>query len=122
MAAYDEAKVAALMANPNIVRNRLKITAAVSNARAYLALREQCGGLEQYLWAYVDGQPIQNSFAALADVPSKTPLSDAISKDLRQRGFKFVGSTIIYAYMQAIGMVNDHVLGCFRHTQVARLS
>lgn len=121
IATYGEEKVAELLANPNIVRNRLKIAATISNARAYLTLREQIGGLDRYLWQYVAGKPLQNRFASLADFPVKTPLSDAISKDLGKRGFKFVGSTIIYAYMQAIGIVNDHEVGCFRHTQVAQL-
>jgi DNA-3-methyladenine glycosylase I len=115
IAHYDEAKVAALLADPGIIRNRLKVAAAISNAQAYLRLRDEIGGLAPFLWAYVDGKPIQNAWSDSRACPAKTPLSDRISKDLSKRGFKFVGSTIIYAYMQAIGMVNDHSTACFRH-------
>jgi len=116
---YDEAKVAELLANPGIIRNRLKIAAAITNAAAYLRLRDEVGGLAPYLWAYVDGKPILNAWTGKGDTPAKTPLSDRISKDLSKRGFKFVGSTIIYAYMQATGMVNDHAAGCFLHPHAA---
>ncbi|KAF1045393.1 MAG: DNA-3-methyladenine glycosylase 1 [Herbaspirillum frisingense] len=115
IARYDERKVAELLANPGIVRNRLKVAATITNARSYLQLRDEVGGLDPYLWGFVDGKPIRNKWTALSECPAKTPLSDAISKDLAKRGFKFVGSTIIYAYMQGIGMVNDHVLDCHRH-------
>lgn len=115
IARYDAAKVAALLADPGIIRNRLKVAAAITNAQAYLRLRDEVGGLDPFLWAYVDGQPLVNRWAATADCPARTPLSDRLSKDLGKRGFKFVGSTIVYAYMQAIGMVNDHFTGCFRH-------
>lgn len=115
---YDDAKVAALLADPGIVRNRLKVAAAIANARAYLAMREQGLTLDAYLWAYVDGTPIDNRCSASQPPIPKTALSDRISKDLAKRGFKFVGSTIIYAYMQACGMVNDHNVECFRHAQV----
>ncbi|MFC3107598.1 DNA-3-methyladenine glycosylase I [Undibacterium arcticum] len=115
IAQYDAAKVAALLLDAGIVRNRLKVAAAITNAQAYLRLRDEVGGLDSYLWAYVDGQPIVNGWARREQVPAKTPLSDIISKDLAKRGFKFVGSTIIYAYMQAIGMVNDHSADCFLH-------
>ena len=115
IARYDERKVAQLLANPGIVRNRLKVAATIGNARAYLTLREQVGGLDAYLWGQVDGQPIVNRWASLADCPAKTPLSDAISKDLAKRGFKFVGSTIIYAYLQGVGVINDHVADCHCH-------
>jgi len=115
IARYDDAKVAELLANPGIIRNRLKVAAAVTNARAYLRLKEEAGGLGPFLWSYVGGKPIQNAWKHLSDCPAKTPLSDRISKDLSKRGFKFVGSTIVYAYMQAIGMVNDHCVDCFRH-------
>jgi DNA-3-methyladenine glycosylase I len=115
IARYDDAKVAELLANPGIIRNRLKVSAAITNAQAYLCLKEEAGGLAPFLWAYVDGKPIQNSWKHSRDCPAKTPLSDRLSKDLSKRGFKFVGSTIIYAYMQAIGMVNDHCVDCFRH-------
>lgn len=117
IARYDADKVATLLANAGIVRNRLKIAAAINNAQAYLRLRDELGGLDAYLWAYVDGKPICNAWASDQSAPAKTPLSDMISKDLIKRGFKFVGSTIIYAYMQAIGMVNDHSIDCHRHRQ-----
>lgn len=115
IAAYDAEKVAALLANPGIVRNRLKIAATINNAQAYLRLRAEVGGLDGYLWDFVGHQPIQNVWTDPAQRPAKTALSDRISKDLIKRGFKFVGSTIIYAYMQAIGMVDDHDVACFRH-------
>jgi DNA-3-methyladenine glycosylase I len=117
IARYDAAKVAQLLADPGIIRNRLKVAAAITNAQAYLRLREECGGLAPFLWAYLDGKPIRNAPAASSEVPAKTPLSDRLSKDLAKRGFKFVGSTIVYAYMQAIGMVDDHCVDCFRHRQ-----
>ncbi|MES2073367.1 MAG: DNA-3-methyladenine glycosylase I [Pseudomonadota bacterium] len=111
IAAYDAARVAQLLANPGIVRNKLKVAAAITNAQAYLRLCEELGGLDHYLWAYVKGKPIRNKGERIV----KTELSDAISKDLAKRGFKFVGSTIIYAYMQAIGMVQDHAKDCDWH-------
>jgi DNA-3-methyladenine glycosylase I len=111
IARYDDAKVAELLANPGIVRNRLKVAAAISNARAYLAMREQGLTLDGYLWGFVGGKPIVNDWPTNAR-PAKTELSDRISKDLAKRGFKFVGSTIIYAYMQGIGMVDDHDRNC----------
>ncbi|WP_338846253.1 DNA-3-methyladenine glycosylase I [Massilia sp. W12] len=110
IAAYDDAKVAALLADPGIIRNRLKVAASIQNARAYLRLRQECGGLDAYIWGAVQGKPIINDGARFF---TNTPLSDAISKDLQKRGFKFVGTTIIYAYLQAIGVVNDHQQGCF---------
>ncbi|MFZ6724102.1 DNA-3-methyladenine glycosylase I [Undibacterium sp. MH2W] len=115
IACYDEEKVAALLADPGIIRNRLKVAAAITNAKAYLRLVEEEGSLDAYLWAYVDGKPIHNTGERIIT----TPLSDEISKDLRRRGFKFVGSTIIYAYMQAIGMVNDHAADCDWHQPVS---
>ncbi len=117
IAAYDEAKVEQLLSDPGIVRNRLKVNAAITNARAYLRLLEEGNGLSSLLWGYVDGKPIVNRIAAQGDRPARTELSDRISKDLAKRGFKFVGSTIVYAYMQGIGMVNDHDLACFRHQE-----
>lgn len=120
VAAFGEADVTRLLADPGIVRNRLKIAAAIGNARATLKIREQFGGLDAYFWRFVDGRPIRNAWRDMASVPARTPLSDSLSKDLQQRGFKFVGSTIVYAHMQATGMVNDHLVGCFRHRQVAR--
>lgn len=110
--AYDEEKVEALMQNEGIIRNRLKINSVITNARAYKELCGEFGSLDSYLWAYVDGAPIQNAWETQEQIPASTPLSDAISKDLKKRGFKFVGSTIIYAYIQSIGMVNDHLVSC----------
>lgn len=119
IARFDAARQAALLADPGIIRNRLKVAATIGNAQAYLRLREERGGLAPYLWAYVEDKPIQNRWLRLADAPASTPLSTQISKDLARRGFKFVGSTIVYAYMQAIGMVNDHCVDCFRHRELA---
>lgn len=119
VARYDEAKIAALLADPGIVRNRLKVNAAVSNARAYLAVQEQFASFDAYLWRLVDGQTLHNAWQHPGEVPAKTPLSDALSKDLMRRGFKFVGSTICYSLMQAVGLVNDHLVDCFRHRQLA---
>lgn len=119
VAGYGEQDVARLLADPGIVRNRLKIAAAITNARATLRIREEFGGLDAYFWRFVDGRPIQNQWRDLAEVPARTPLSDTISKDLQKRGFKFVGSTIVYAHMQATGMVNDHTVDCFRHGALA---
>lgn len=118
IAAYDDAKVAALLADPGIVRNRAKVAAAIQNARAFLALRAQGQGFGEFLWSFVDGLPVQNHWPSMAVVPAKTPVSDAMSKALLKAGFKFVGSTICYAFMQASGMVNDHLLDCPRHREV----
>jgi len=115
IALYDDVKVASLLADPGIVRNRLKVAATITNAKSYLRLRDDVGGLDPFLWAYVDGQVIRNRWQNLGEAPSKTPLSDQLSKDLAKRGFKFVGSTIIYAYLQGIGIVNDHVVSCHCH-------
>lgn len=112
IARYTDAKVASLLADPGIIRNRLKVAATITNAQSYLRLRDEAGGLDPFLWAYVGGKPIRNKWTAHGQTPAKTPLSDQLSKDLARRGFKFVGSTIIYAYMQGIGMINDHVTGC----------
>jgi DNA-3-methyladenine glycosylase I len=118
VARYGEADVARLLADPGIVRNRLKVASAIGNAQATLKIREQFGGLDAYFWRFVDGRPIVNAWTELSQIPARTELSDQISRDLKQRGFKFVGSTIVYAHMQATGMVNDHLLGCFRHGEV----
>jgi DNA-3-methyladenine glycosylase I len=118
VARYDEERIAELLANPSIVRNRLKVAGAVRNARAFLAVQEEWGSFDAYLWRFVEGSPIQTRCQTPAEVPARTPLSDALSKDLRQRGFTFVGSTICYAWMQAVGLVNDHTLDCFRHAQL----
>lgn len=112
VARYDEAKIEELMGNERIIRNRLKIKAAVTNAQQFLKIQEEFGSFDAYIWSYVENKPIQNHFAAVDEIPATTPLSDRISKDLKKRGFKFVGSTIVYAYMQSVGMVNDHVKSC----------
>jgi DNA-3-methyladenine glycosylase I len=121
VARYDAAKVAALLADEVIVRNRLKVAAAVKNARAFLALQDEFGSFDAYVWRFVGGKPIVNRPRTLRDIPPTTAESDALSKDLKQRGFKFVGPTIIYAHMQATGMVNDHVVDCFRYRACAKL-
>ena len=120
VARYDDRKVAELLANPGIIRNRLKVAAAILNAQATLKLREQFGSVDSYLWRFVDGKPIQNQRQSLSELPARTPESDLMSKDLLAHGFKFVGSTICYALMQAVGMVNDHLVTCPRHREVAR--
>jgi DNA-3-methyladenine glycosylase I len=119
VARYGARDAARLMADAGIVRNRLKIRAAVENARATLAIRERHGSLDAYLWRFVDGRPLQHRRRSRREVPARTTVSDALSKDLRQNGFRFVGSTICYAFMQAVGMVNDHLVTCFRHRAVA---
>lgn len=118
VAAYDDARIAALLANPGIVRNRLKVNAAVKNARAFLAVQQEFGSFDAYIWRFVGGKPIKNAWRTMQEAPARTPESDAMSKDLQKRGFTFVGSTICYAFMQAVGMVNDHVVDCFRYNQV----
>jgi DNA-3-methyladenine glycosylase I len=125
-AGFDPAKVARfsevylrqLLANPAIVRNRLKLASAIENARCFLAVQEQFGSFDAYIWQFVGGAPITNAWRGMAEVPASTAHSDAMSKDLKKHGFKFVGTTICYAFMQATGMVNDHLVGCFRHTEV----
>lgn len=119
IARYGEADAARLLADPGIVRNRLKIAAAIGNARATLKIREAFGGLDAYFWRFVDGRPIINTWREMSQVPARSAVSDAMSKDMKRRGFKFVGSTICYAHMQATGMVNDHTVDCFRHAELA---
>ncbi len=119
IARYPEAKVAKLMNDPGIIRNRLKIHATIQNARAFLKVREEFGSFDKYLWRFVEGKPIVNHRKSMKEVPARTEISNAMSKDLLKRGFKFVGSTICYANMQAIGMVNDHLVTCFRHKELA---
>ena len=121
VARFNAKKLEALMADAGIVRNRLKIESAVKNARAFLAVQEEHGSFSAYQWRFVDGKPLQNQRATLKDIPARTPVSDAFSKDLKKRGFNFVGSTIIYAHMQAVGMVNDHIDACFRQKPVSKL-
>ena len=118
---YDEAKIAELLQNPGIIRNRLKVQSVVKNARGYLAIMEKEGLFSTFLWEFVDGRPIQNSWRSMADVPTETKESQAMSKALKKRGFSFVGPTIIYAFMQAVGMVNDHITSCFRYEEVSSL-
>jgi DNA-3-methyladenine glycosylase I len=118
VARFDEAKVAELLANPAIVRNRLKVASAISNARAFLKVQEEFGSFDAYQWRFVDGSPILNAWRDITEVPASTPVSDALSRDLKQRGFRFVGSTICYAHMQAVGMVNDHTIDCFRRREL----
>jgi len=120
VARYGAAKKRSLLADAGIVRNRLKIDAAVVNARNFLALQKESGSFDRYLWAFVDGKPVQGRRHRLADVPARNEISDALSKDLKRRGFKFVGTTIMYAFMQAVGLVNDHTIDCFRHRTLAR--
>jgi DNA-3-methyladenine glycosylase I len=117
IAKYDTRKIKKLLADPGIVRNKLKIAAAVQNAKAFLAVQKEFGNFDAYIWSFVNNQPIRNKFKKMKDVPARTPESDAMSKDLLKRGFKFAGSTICYAFMQAVGMVNDHMVDCFRHDQ-----
>jgi DNA-3-methyladenine glycosylase I len=121
MAAYTDRDIARCLADPGIVRNRLKVQAAVTNARAYLRLREELGSFDRFLWQFVAHRPKRNRWSALSQLPARTPESDAMSEGLRDRGFKFVGSTICYAFMQAVGMVNDHLVSCYRYREVARL-
>jgi len=122
VARYGEAQVRRLLGDPGIVRNELKIRSAIKNARAFLEVREEFGTFNKYIWRFVDGVPVQNRWKSLKQIPARTALSDAVSKDLKQRGFTFVGSTIVYSHMQATGMVNDHLVDCFRHKQVRALS
>ena len=119
VAAYTDDQLEALRHNPGIVRNRLKIKAARTNAQAFLRIQEEFGSFDQYIWRFVDGKPQINHFKSMAEVPATTPTSDAMAKDLKKRGFKFVGSTICYAFMQATGMVNDHTTDCFRHAELS---
>jgi len=119
IARYDEPKILALMKNADLIRNRRKLQAAVQNARAFLALLEDFGTFDAYIWRFVDGRPVVNHWRRPEQVPARSALSRAMSRDLRQRGFAFVGPTICYAYMQAVGMVNDHLVDCFRHREIA---
>lgn len=118
IAEYDEAKIAELLANPGIVRNKLKVRSVVQNARAFLAVQQEFGSFDAYIWRFVGGEPIQNQWSTIEEIPSHTEESRAMSKDLRKRGFKFVGPKSCYAYMQACGLVNDHTVDCFRYREV----
>jgi len=118
IAQYNDNKFNELIQNAGIIRNKLKVKAAISNAQAFMQVQKEFGSFSKYIWDFVDGKPITNSFKTLTEVPATTPLSNTISKDLKKRGFKFVGSTVVYAHMQATGMVNDHITSCFRYSEV----
>jgi DNA-3-methyladenine glycosylase I len=120
VARFDERRVERLLQNPGIVRNRLKVESAIANARATLAVREELGSLDAYVWSFVDGAPKLNRWRALREIPAETPESRAMSKDMKRRGFRFVGPTVCYAFMQATGLVNDHVVSCFRYRELSR--
>ena len=117
VALFNDDDVARLLADPGIIRNRLKVASTVSNARAVLEVQKRYGSLDSYLWSFVDGEPVRNEWRAMSEIPASTPLSDNMSKELKKLGFRFVGSTICYAFMQATGMVNDHLVGCQRHRE-----
>jgi DNA-3-methyladenine glycosylase I len=121
VALYDGTKIASLLTDPGIVRNQLKIASTVTNAQSFLKVQEEFGSFSKYIWDFVDGRPIQNEWRTLADIPGTTPLAEKISKDLKKRGFGFVGPTIVYAHMQATGMVNDHLVGCFRYPEIVAM-
>ncbi|MCG6915393.1 DNA-3-methyladenine glycosylase I [bacterium BMS3Abin03] len=118
VAEYDKRKINSLLKDEGIIRNKLKIEGAIANAKAFLQVRKEFGTFDKYVWSFVNGKPLQNKFKSLKDIPARTKLSDKISDDLKKREFKFVGSTIIYAHMQATGMVNDHLISCFRHKEL----
>ncbi|MDD7884581.1 DNA-3-methyladenine glycosylase I [Flavivirga sp. 57AJ16] len=118
IARYKQDKIDLLLQDAGIIRNKLKINATVTNAQAFMKVQEDFGSFSKYIWGFVNGKPIKNSFKSLKEVPANTPLSDTISKDLKKRGFKFVGTTVVYAHMQATGMVNDHVTDCFRYNEI----
>jgi len=118
VAKYDKRKINSLLKNEGIIRNRLKIEGAITNAKAFIRVRKEFGTFDRYIWGFVNGRQVQNKFKTLRQLPAKTALSDKISEDLKKRGFKFVGSTIVYAHMQATGMVNDHVVSCYRHKEL----
>lgn len=121
VASYDQEKIDHLLADPGIIRNRLKINAAIKNAKAFLEIQNIYGSFDNFIWQYVEGRPVHNNFVSLSDLPAETPLSKQISKDLKSRGMSFVGPTIIYAFMQAVGMVNDHLTDCFRFDMIRKL-
>ena len=120
VAKYDRRKMNSLLKDEGIIRNRLKIEAAITNAKAFLLVRKEFGTFDKYIWSFVNGKPTYNKFKSLKELPARTKLSDKISEDLKKRGFKFVGSTIVYAHMQATGMVNDHIAGCYRHKELVK--
>lgn len=118
IAKYQQPKIESLLQDAGIIRNKLKVNATVTNAQAFMKIQDEFGSFSKYIWNFVDGKPIKNSWKTMSEVPATTPVSDALSKDLKKRGFKFVGSTVMYAHMQATGMVNDHIVGCFRYNEV----
>lgn len=120
VSSFDEKKISELLNDTGIIRNRLKIRSAVTNARAFLKIREEFGSFDKYIWSFTDGKTVVNHWKSLSELPARTPLSDTISKDLKKRGFTFVGSTIVYAFLQAAGIVNDHIVTCFRHPSHSR--
>ena len=120
IAHYEQEKIDSLLQNAGIIRNKLKVKSAVTNAQAFIKVQKECGSFSNYIWEFVEGKPIQNELKSLENAAANTPLSDKISKDLKKRGFKFVGSTVVYAHMQATGMVNDHVTSCFRYEEIKR--
>lgn len=122
VARFDEDKIQQLLSNPAIVRNELKIRSAVNNARQFIKVQEEFGSFDKYIWRFVDGTPIQNNWKSTEQIPATTDISGQLSKDLKKRGFKFIGSTIIYAHMQAVGMINDHIISCFRHAEIKNLA
>jgi DNA-3-methyladenine glycosylase I len=122
VARFTAKRIEKLLGNPGIIRNRLKVHASMTNAKAFLEVQEEFGTFDEYIWQFVDGKPVQNRWKRLMEIPATTAQSDALSKDLKRRGFKFVGSTIMYAHMQAVGMVNDHLVTCFRHKECAQLA
>lgn len=121
VARFDEPKILKLLENPEIVRNKLKVRSAVTNARRFIEIQEEFGSFNEYIWSFVGGSPITNTWRSMKEVPATTKESDALSKNLKKRGFKFVGSTIMYAHMQAVGMVNDHLVSCFRHKEIENM-
>jgi len=121
VARFNKRQINALLKDPGIVRNRLKVESTIDNAKRFLSIQEEFGSFDQFVWGFVDGRPVQNKWRRMRQVPASTPLSDALSKDLKERGFRFVGSTICYAFMQAVGMVNDHLVSCHRYSSVSKL-
>lgn len=119
---FTPARIEKLLKDPGIIRNRLKVAAAVHNARVFLDLQAELGSFDAYLWKFVDGKPVRNRWRRSADVPATSPVSDALSKDMKKRGFRFVGSTTLYAHLQATGLINDHLVGCFRHAECRKLT
>lgn len=121
VARFDEQKIQELLQDPGIIRNKLKVRSAVSNAQQFIEVKEEFGSFDEYIWSFVDGEPVANHWQSMSEMPATTETSDKLAKDLKKRGFKFVGSTIMYAHMQAVGMVNDHLVSCFRHQEIENM-